>query len=71
VKSGAGRPAATTVMVRLVGLLVTVCSKDRSPAPPGKDADPRESSSDFKGRGRSTAGIGGRRFRVQRCEKAH
>jgi hypothetical protein len=45
--------------------------KDRSPAPPGKDADPQESFWDFKGRGRRMAVIGGRRFRVERFEKAH
>jgi len=57
--------------MRLVGLLVTLHSKDRPPAPPGKDADPKESLRDFEGRGRSMAVIGGRRFRVERCEKAH
>jgi hypothetical protein len=50
---------------------VTLHSKDRPPAPPGKDADPQESLRDFKGRGRRLAVIGGRRFRVERCEKAH
>jgi hypothetical protein len=66
-----------------VGLLVTLHSKDRSPAPPGKDADPQESFWDFKGREakpvarpqaetvRRPAVIGGRRFRVERCGKAH
>jgi hypothetical protein len=46
-------------------------SKDRSPAPPGKDADPKESFWDFKGRGRRMAVIGGRRFRVERCGRDH
>ena len=55
----------------LVGLLVTLHSKDRTPAPPGKDADPQESLWDFKGRGRSLAVIGVRRFRVGRHEQAH
>jgi hypothetical protein len=50
---------------------VTVHSKDRSPAPPGTDADPKESLRDFKGRGRSMAVIGVRRFRVECCEKGH
>jgi len=54
-----------------VGLLVTLRLKDRSPAPPGEDADLQESLWDFKGRGRSLAVIGGRRFQVERCEKAH
>jgi hypothetical protein len=54
-----------------VGLLVTLRPKDRPPVPPGKDADPKESLWDFEGRGRSLAVIGGRRFRVERCEKAH
>src|SRR5215207_11223066 len=55
----------------LVGLLVTLDAKDRSPAPPGKGADPKESLQDFEGRGRSMAVIGDRRFRVERCVKAH
>jgi len=50
---------------------VTLRPKARSPAPPGKDADPKESLWDFEGRGRSLAVIGGRRFRAERCEKAH
>jgi hypothetical protein len=54
-----------------VGRLVTLHPKDRPPAPPGWDADPQESLWDFKGRGRSVAVIGGRRFRVERCETAH
>jgi len=66
-----------------VGLLVTLHSKDRSPAPPGKDADPQEYPWYFKGREakpvarpqaetvRRMAVIGVRRFRVERCEKAH
>jgi len=54
-----------------VGLLVTLHSKDRSPAPPGKDADPKEYLWYFEDRGRRLAVIGGRRFRVKRCEKAH
>jgi hypothetical protein len=45
--------------------------KDRSAAPPGKDADPKESRGDFEGRGRSMAVIAGRRFRVERCGRAH
>jgi len=45
--------------------------KDRSPAPPGKDADLKESLWDFEGRGRSMAVNGGRRFQVERREKAH
>jgi hypothetical protein len=49
-----------------VGLLVTFRPKDRPPAPPGKD-----SLWDFEGRGRSLVAIGGRRFRVELCEKAH
>jgi hypothetical protein len=45
-----GGPHDTVALVRsrLVGLLVTWHSKDRSPAPPGKDADPQESRWDFK-----------------------
>jgi len=50
---------------------VTLRPEDRLPAPPGKDADPQESLWDFKGRGRSMAVIGDRRFRVERCGKAH
>jgi hypothetical protein len=50
--------------ITLVGLLVTSHAKDRSPAPPGKDADPQESLWDFKGRGRRMAVIGDRRFRA-------
>ena len=42
-----------------------------APAPPGKDADPKEYPWYFEGRGRSLAVIGGRRFRVERCGKAH
>jgi hypothetical protein len=45
--------------------------KDRSPAPPGKDEDPKESVQDFEGRGRRMAVIGDRRFRVGRRERAH
>jgi len=41
------------------------------PAPPGKDADPKESLWDFEGRGRRLAVIGIPGFRVQRCRKAH
>src|SRR4051794_41645455 len=36
-----GRRRARLAPQRLVGLLVTLHSKDRSPAPPGKDADSR------------------------------
>jgi hypothetical protein len=66
-----------------VGLLVTQQSKDRSPAPRGKDADPQEYPWYFKGREakpvarplaetvRSLAVIGECRFRAQCCEKAH
>jgi len=54
-----------------VGLLGTLRPEDRPPAPPGKDADPKESLWDFEGRGRRMAVIGGRRFRVERFEKAH
>jgi hypothetical protein len=54
-----------------VGLLVTLRLKDRTPAPPGKDADPQEYPWYFKGRGHRMAVIGVRRFRVERCEKAH
>src|SRR5215207_2518358 len=67
-----GRPTFTASRrMRLVGLLVTLHSKDRPPAPPGKDADPKESLRDFEGRGRSMAVVGDRRFRVERCVKAH
>src|SRR5215211_5067541 len=45
-----------------VGLLVTLQLKDRSPAPPGKDADPKESLWDFEGRGRRMAVIGARQI---------
>jgi len=73
---------AAIIGARLVGLLVTLHPKDRSPAPPGKDADPQESLWDFKWSRdeaggersetvRSLAVIGDRRFRVERCEKAH
>jgi hypothetical protein len=48
----------------LVGLLVTSRPQERSPAPPGKDADPQESFPDFKDRGRRMAVIGDRRLRV-------
>jgi len=66
-----------------VGLLVTFHPKDRSPAPPGKDADPQEYPWYFKGREakpvarpqaatvRRMAVIGERRSRVECCEKAH
>jgi hypothetical protein len=57
--------------VCLVGLPVPLRPKDRSPAPPGKDADPKESLWDFEGRGRRMAVIGDRRFRAERCGKAH
>jgi hypothetical protein len=62
---------------------VTLRPKDRSPAPPGKDAGPQEYPWYFKGREakpvarpqaetvRRMAVIGVRRFRVERCEKAH
>jgi hypothetical protein len=50
---------------------VTLHSKDRPPAPPGKDAGPQEYPWYFKGRGRRLVVIGGRRFRVERCGKAH
>ena len=40
-------------------------------APPGKDAAPKESLWDFEGRGRRLAVISGRRFRVERCGRAH
>jgi hypothetical protein len=56
---------------RLVGLLVTWHTKDRSPAPPGKDADPKEYLWYFEGRERGLAVIGDRRFRVPRCGEAH
>jgi hypothetical protein len=54
-----------------VGLLVTVCPRDRAPAPPGEDADLKEYLWYFEGRGRCPAVIGARRSRVQRCGKAH
>jgi hypothetical protein len=54
-----------------VGPVVTFRLKDRPPAPPGKDADPKESLWDFEGRGRRMAVIGGRRFQVERCGRAH
>jgi hypothetical protein len=58
---------------------VAVHWKDRPPVPPGKDADPQESPWDFKGRGRSMAvylfaasrANSARRFRVERCGRAH
>jgi hypothetical protein len=55
----------------LVGPLVMLRPTDRPPAPPGEDAAPQESLWDFKGRGQRIAVIGGRRFRVERCGRAH
>jgi hypothetical protein len=46
-------------------------SKERPPAPSGKDADPKEYPWYFEGRGRRLTVIGGRRFRVEHREKAH
>jgi hypothetical protein len=46
-----------------VVLLVTVGRKGRPAAPPGKDADPKESLWDFEGRGRRLAVIDGCPFR--------
>jgi hypothetical protein len=62
-----------------VGLLVALRPKDRSPAPPGKEADPQEYPGTSSGREakpqaetvRRLAVIGDRRFRVERCVKAH
>ena len=54
-----------------VGLLVTLRPKDRSPAPPGKDADPQESLWDFKGRGRRQAAISGRSKGVETPGSGH
>src|SRR3954452_13909140 len=64
-----GSRHALTAHHGLVGLLVTLHSKDRSPAPPGKDADPKEYPWYFEDRGRRLAGIGGRRFWGERCGK--
>src|SRR5687767_4897198 len=67
-RSSADRGAAARqpTQVRLVGPRVTSCPEDRPPAPPGEDADPKESLWDFEGRGRRMAVTGGRRFRVRR-----
>jgi hypothetical protein len=50
---------------------VTFRPKDRPLAPPGEDTDLKEYPWYFEGRGQSPAVISGRRFRVERCGKAH
>ena len=69
-KAGA-KPAAKPTAKPTAKPAIPPPAPGKTPAPSGKDADPKEYPWYFEDRGRRRAVIGGRRFRVQRCGKAH